>query len=423
MQRTQTEAIYTSLKKVLPGGVNSPARSFPNLEMTPLIAKSGKGDMLYDVDGHGYIDYCQSWGALILGHAHPYVVDATCEQVRCGSSFGVSTDVENKLAQKVIDIVPSIEKMRFVNSGTEAVMTAIRLARGFTGRDQIVKFEGNYHGHFDDLLVKAGSYLHHLNEEASSKGVPSDSVRNTINLPFNDLKALEKFFAEYDQLDQIACICIEPVAGNMGVVPASSEFINRLRELTEMHGILLIFDEVINGFRVGLKGASEMYGIVPDLITFGKIIGGGFPVAALGGSAEIMDYLAPLGQVFQAGTLSGNPVAMSAGLAVMEKITQIDVYQTLQAKVDLLLKPIEEKIQGGCVQRVGSMFSIFWGVDRVETSHDLARVDQKKFKHFFHYLIQNGIYIPPSPFEASFVSLAHTESHLKKTRDVILKYL
>ncbi|MCI5053089.1 MAG: glutamate-1-semialdehyde 2,1-aminomutase [Simkaniaceae bacterium] len=422
VQRGQTEQMFSKLKEVLPGGVNSPARSFPHLGMTPMVAKEGKGDTIVDVDGNRYIDFGMSWGALILGHAHPYVVDATIEYVKRGSSFGVTTEIEMKIAKKITEIIPCVEKLRFVNSGTEAVMTAIRLARGFTGRSKIVKFEGNYHGHVDSLLLKGGSYLRSMNSEASSRGVPQGVIDDTIILPFNNLEVLERFFSEYP-VEEVACVAIEAIAGNMGVVPADHAYMKRLRELTEEHGVLLLIDEVITGFRVGLRGACEYFDVTPDLVTYGKIVGGGFPVAALGGSAEIMDFLAPNGEVFQAGTLSGNPVGMAAGFAALEKISQPGFYEELNKKADRFLLPIQEKMRGGCIQRVGSMFTFFFGVDEVKTSDDLVKIDQEKFKAFYHHLFKHGVYLPPSPFESSFVSMAHTEHHLKQAQEVIIDFL
>lgn len=425
MKREISQKIFELSKGVFPGGVNSPVRSFQGLKTSPIVVSSGYKDSILDADGHEFIDYCMSWGALILGHAPSHVMKGVKKQLKKGTTFGAATDEELRLAEKVVQYVPSVEKMRFVSSGGEAVAGALRLARGFTNRDIIVKFEGNYHGAIDPLLVKAGSFLRGQTPEASSLGIPKDVLLSTITLPYNDIEVLKHFFSEPRQ--NVAAVIIEPIAGNMGVLPASLDFLKLLRQFTLDHGILLIFDEVISGFRVGLKGAQGLYGILPDLTTFGKIIGGGFPAAAFGGRREIMDCLAPLGGVYQAGTLSGNPVAMRAGLLSLEKLALPSFYDILREKTNLITLPVQEKIKKEglkmCLHQVGSMFTIFFGSDKIETSHDLEKVDTRLFGQFFEYLFQRGIYIPPSQYESWFVSSAHTKRHLEKTAEIILQFL
>jgi glutamate-1-semialdehyde 2,1-aminomutase len=359
--------------------------------------------MVWDVDGNGYIDYCGSWGALILGHAHPKVVQAAVEQVQMSSSFGMATGVEAEIAAQIIKHAPSIEKIRFVSSGTEAGMSVVRVARGFTGRSHVLKFDGNYHGHFDSFLIRAGSGVSYLNE-SSSKGIPADFVKYTASLPYNDIETVRAYIRSEPDL---AAVMLEPVAGNMGVVPATEAFVQMLREETRKTGALLVFDEVITGFRVGLKSAQGLYGVVPDLSCFGKIIGGGFPAAAFGGRKEIMECLAPLGQVYQAGTLSGNPVAMKAGLAALQELEAPGLYEELERKTNIITEPLREA--GLKVNQVGSMFTIFLG--------------NEKYRELFVYLFERGIYLPPSQYEACFVSTAHTEGHLKETRDAIVQFL
>jgi glutamate-1-semialdehyde 2,1-aminomutase len=422
--RTQSQSIYEESCRLIPGGVNSPVRAFGEMGISPLIVHSGSGDQIVDADGHTYIDYCGSWGALILGHAHPKIVDGAIEQLKRGSSFGISTEIERTLAKLIIKHMPAIEKIRFVSSGTEAGMSAIRLARGFTKRSKIIKFNGNYHGHSDSLLVQAGSGVIALNPESSSKGVPPEVVKHTISLPYNATEIVRKTIRE---TDDIAAVLIEPVSGNMGVIPGARAFLQMLREETEKKGILLIFDEVISGFRVGLGGAQALHGIRPDLTCLGKIIGGGFPAAAFGGRREIMDHLAPLGEVYQAGTLSGNPVAMRAGYEALQEIERPGFYEELEAKTVMLTQPIVDKIKekklNACLHRVGSMFTLFFGVKNPQCKEDLQHLDQDKFRNYFLHLFGKGIYIPPSAYEASFVSMSHTPNHLTYTRDTILNFL
>lgn len=421
--RTKSEKVYISSCGVIPGGVNSPVRSFKEVGILPMVVKSGKGDLIWDVDGNPFIDYCMSWGALMLGHAEESVVEKVIGQMRCGSSFGITTEMEKDLAEKITSLIPGLDKVRFVSSGTEATMSAIRLARGYTGKNTIVKFNGNYHGHVDSLLIQAGSGVSLL-PQASSKGVPADMLKHTLSVPYNDTELVRSILKSRDD---IAAVILEPIAANMGVVPATMEFLKMLREETADKGILLIFDEVITGFRVGLKGSSGYFGIQPDLFCFGKIIGGGLPAAAFGGRFDIMDFLAPLGGVYQAGTLSGNPLAMQAGLATLAKLEHPGFYDELNEKADLLLNPIEELIEARSLpvslQRVGSMFTFFFSPKKITCKEDLIEVNEKKFRGFFQYLFHEGIYMAPSQYEANFISMAHTPAHLVKTRDRILCFL
>lgn len=423
--RQKTLEIFNKLNKVIPGGVNSPVRSCLAVKQMPLIVSHAEKDLLYDVDGRRYIDFCGSWGALIHGHAHPVILDAAEKRMRKGTSFGISTDIEEQLARKITEVLPSIEKIRFVSSGTEATMSAIRLARGFTSRNLIVKFSGNYHGHADHFLVQAGSGVLGLSATSSSKGIPDEMVKHTLSLPYNDATVLQDVF---DKLgDQIACVILEPIAGNMGVIPATKQFVEQLQKLTSAYGALLIFDEVITGFRVAFKGAQSLYGIRPDLTCLGKIIGGGFPAAAFGGRQEIMNFLAPLGPVYQAGTLSGNPVAMEAGLQAVLLAERVGFYESLQAKTDAFLSPIKEKMASiqfpACVQSVGSMFTLFFGLKEVRNVEDARLVDNDLFAKFFQFLFEKGVYIPPLQCEAWFISAAHSEENLRIARNYILQFL
>jgi glutamate-1-semialdehyde 2,1-aminomutase len=424
--RLRTDEIVGRALRVIPGGVNSPVRAFGGLGLSPLVVERGAGDLIWDVDEREYIDYCGSWGALILGHAHPGVVKAASAQVAMGSSFGIATRVEMELAEKIVGLIPSIEKIRFVSSGTEATMTAMRIARGVTGRPKIVKFSGHYHGHSDALLVQAGSGVAYLNGGATSKGVNPGTIADTICLPFNDVDALRALFRS-PLGKEVAALILEPVSGNMGVVLPQRSFLEIVREETARAGALLIFDEVITGFRVGLRGAQSLYGIDPDLTCLGKIIGGGFPAAAVGGKAKFMDALAPLGEVYQAGTLSGNPVAMQAGLAALHELTLPGFYEALEEKTAFLCRPIEKALakahKPACLQRVGSMLTLFWGVKKVDSRDDLRLLDQERFARFFRYLFNHGIYIPPASQEAWFISSAHTPEHLAKTSELICNFI
>lgn len=421
--REKSKSIYEAARRIFPGGVNSPVRAFSNLGIAPLVSQAAVGDLLYDADGNSYVDYCMSFGALILGHAHPKVTNALIDQIQRGSSYCTLTEYELNLGLKIIQHYPSIEKLRFVCSGTEATMTAIRLARGYTGKNTIIKFNGNYHGHSDLLLVQAGSGVSTL-PKATSKGVPHEVIQHTISLPYNDCAALRKVFQENKD---IAAVIVEPVCGNTGVIPGSQEFLTALRAETAKSRSVLIFDEVITGFRIGLKGAQDFYGIVPDLTCLGKIMGGGFPTAAFGGKKEIMDQLAPLGDVYQAGTLAGNPIAIVAGYTTLCEIEKAGFYEELEKKTDLLALPIqnyiEEKKIPASLQRAHSMLSLFFGCKRVTCREDLAALDQKAFKAFFTYLFERGIYLPPSHYEAWFISASHTDEHLEMTKDLILDFL
>jgi glutamate-1-semialdehyde 2,1-aminomutase len=421
----RSEAIYEKSCQVIPGGVNSPVRSFRAVGMSPMIVESGSGDLIRDVDGNEFIDFCGSWGALIIGHANDAVVKAVCDQVTKGSSFGIATEVEQKLATLIVDLIPSIEKIRFVSSGTEATMTALRVARGFTGRNKIIKFAGNYHGHHDSLLVQAGSGVALINASATSKGVNPGVIADTICLPYNDMDTVRAFLQASG--DAVAAVIVEPVAGNMGVVAPIPGFLEMLSEETRACGALLIFDEVMTGFRVALGGAQGLYNIDPDLTCFGKIIGGGFPAAAVAGKAEIMDCLAPMGEVYQAGTLSGNPAAMRAGLETMAVITQPGFYENLEAKTTRFLEPIRaamvKKNFPGCINQVGSMFTLFMGPTQVQTNDDVKKIDSALFGEFFRYLFKKGIYIPPASQEAWFMSSAHTDKHLDYTKDCICNFI
>jgi len=414
--RFASKEIFSKSCEVIPAGVNSPVRSFQAMGFSPpLIVESGNGSLIRDVDGREYIDFCGSWGALILGHAHPKIVTAVQEQVTKGSSFGIATAIEEQLARKVVQLVPAIEKLRFVCSGTEAGMTALRLARGYTERPKIIKFTGHYHGHADALLIQAGSGVSYLNPGATSKGVTEGSVADTICLPFNDFDVVRGFFRTSPLASQVAAVILEPITGNMGVVLPEPGFLDMLREETRCIGALLIFDEVITGFRVGLHGAAHLYGIDPDLILLGKVVGGGFPVAAVGGKAKILDTLAPLGQVYQAGTLAGNPIAMRAGLTTLQILEEPQFYQTLEEKTAQITEPLRAAIEakGGCLQRCGSMFSLFFGLKKVTSKENLAKLDEKTFIRLFCHLFDRGIYIPPSSHEAWFVSSAHTPEQLE----------
>lgn len=412
--------------EVIPGGVNSPVRAFHCVGEHPVVAAYGVKDLVYDEDGNHYIDYCGSWGALIHGHAHPTIVKAVQKRVGLGSSFGITTAIEGKLAKEISKIIPSVEKIRFVSSGTEATMSAARLARGYTQRDLIIKFAGNYHGHADFFLVQAGSGVIGLTE-SSSAGIPKEMVQNTLSLPFNDVEAFLKVIQDPKIKNKVAAVILEPISGNMGVIPAKKEFMKAISQETKRIGALLIFDEVITGFRVGLRGAQDLYKVTPDLTCFGKIIGGGFPVAAFGGRKEIMHCLAPLGQVYQAGTLSGNPVAMEAGLQAIQLLQAATFYDDLESKANLITKPVAALLRKkqvlACVQQVGSMFTLFFGKNQVENLQDAQNLDSKTYAKFFHYLLQRGIYVPPSQHEAWFVSSVHEQKHLEKTRDHILEFI
>ncbi len=403
---------FEHAKQFIPGGVNSPVRSFKSIGQSPLFFEKGEGAIITDIDGEEYIDMCASWGVFLAGHSHPNVVKAVTERVAKGTSFGAPTLEETQLAAKIVSMIPAIEKVRFVNSGTEAVMSAIRLARGFTNRDLVVKFDGCYHGHVDHLLVDAGSGVAETNVSASP-GVPAAFAASTLSIPFNDVEAIKAVFATRG--DEIAAVIVEPVPANMGVVPAVDGFLQLLRDLTQKSGSLLIFDEVITGFRLARGGASEYFNIKPDLITLGKILGGGFPVGAFGGRAEIMDQLAPLGNVYQAGTLSGNPVAMAAGLQTLNILNEDEVYANLlkkSASFIASLKAITE-LYPVRINAVGPMFTLFFQKQKPENFSDVKKCDFENFAWFYRSLLKEGVYFSPSQYETNFVTIAHTDRQLR----------
>lgn len=417
MNTSKSEELYNQALEFMPGGVNSPVRACKNVNRTPLFIDHAIGDKIYDVDGNEYIDYVCSWGPNILGHSNPEVIDAvkrTCEK---GLTFGACHEGEIELAKLIQKYMPSMEMLRLVNSGTEAVMSAIRAARGYTHRDKIVKFEGCYHGHSDGLLVKAGSGLL-TNSIPDSSGVPKGYTDNTLLAVYNDESSVEKLFEEYGE--DIACIVVEPCAANMGVVPPKNGFLQFLRDMTKKYNSLLIFDEVITGFRLSLGGAQEYYGVMPDLTTLGKIVGGGMPLAVYGGKREVMECVAPLGSVYQAGTLSGNPVAVSAGIATLKILERSE---NLYSELDKKAEKIENAMKnaGLNVNRVGSLLTTFFTDKKVVDYNTAKTSDTKQFAKYFTYLQQNGIYSAPSQFEAMFVSFAHSEKDIDYTCDVISK--
>ncbi|MDE3056229.1 MAG: glutamate-1-semialdehyde 2,1-aminomutase [Verrucomicrobiota bacterium] len=420
--RPFSTAIYERASLAIPGGVNSPVRAAKGLLPVPLIVEKGKGAKVWDVDGHSYIDYCMSWGALILGHADPGICSLVSQRMEQGSSFGIATRGEVELAEEIQKRVPSMEKVRLVSSGTEATMTALRLARAYTGRSKFVKFIGHYHGHADPFLVRAGSGA----SFATSRGVPNATVQETIALPFNDFSVLRSLFAS-PVASEIAAVILEPVAANMGVVPPHPDLLQFLREETKRIGALLIFDEVITGFRLSLQGAQGVFQIDPDLTCLGKIIGGGFPLAAVGGKREILDLLSPLGDVYQAGTLSGNPVAVAAGLATLKAIALPGFYEELERKSKRLALPIQEAIDRyklpATLQRVGSLLTLFLGQKEVRSEEEAKACDFPLFARLFQRLFSRGIYIPPSPNEAWFVSAAHSDEEIDRTVAEVVDFL
>ncbi|CAI8031250.1 Glutamate-1-semialdehyde 2,1-aminomutase 2, partial [Geodia barretti] len=407
----RSRQLYDTAKDVIPGGVNSPARSWGAVGGNPLFLTRGSGSRVWDADGNEYIDYVCSWGPLILGHANESVVAAITQAAADGTSFGAPTERENEIAQLVVDAYESIEMVRFVNSGTEATMSALRLARAYTGRSKIVKFEGGYHGHSDALLVAAGSgaLAHGVPDSA---GVTASFAQDTLLGVFNDPASVEAHFDAFPE--DIACVIVEPVAGNMGVVPPHDRFLQGLRDLTEKHNSLLIFDEVITGFRVEYGGAQQRYGINADITCLGKIIGGGMPVGAYGSSAEIMATVAPLGAMYQAGTLSGNPVAMAAGIATLEQLQEPGVYNALGAKAASLAAGLQEVFAEAeiplRINRVSSMMTLFFNAGEVNSWETVLASDREGFGRFFHRMLEEGVYLPPSPFEAMFVSTAHSDA-------------
>ena len=412
---SQSKDLFKRALKSISGGVNSPVRSFKNVGGEPIFFDHAKGCHLYDVDGNRFIDYVGSWGPMILGHSANVTQKSILTQLEKATSFGAPTLIEIELAEKIIELVPSIEKVRMMNSGTEATMTAIRLARGFTGRDIVVKFEGCYHGHADVLLAKAGSGVLTLGIP-DTPGIPESVTRNTFVLPFNDIEAVKETFSNH--ADQIAAVIVEPVAGNMGCIPPAPGYLETLREITERDGSLLIFDEVMTGFRLSKGGAQEVYRIKPDLTALGKIIGGGLPVGALGGSSQIMEHLAPLGPVYQAGTLSGNPLAMSAGLSVLNQLED-KMYQDLKETTENFCLGLREIFETySCkvsINYVCGMFSIFFGVDSAANFDEVNNSDTEKYSRFFYSMLNRGIYLAPSPYELAFLSTAHTQEILSET--------
>ncbi len=417
---TQATVLFSDAKQVIPGGVNSPVRSFSGVGGTPVFIDNASGPYITDSTGKQYIDYVGSWGPMVLGHAHPEVINAVKVAAEKGLSFGAPTEIETLMARRVCELVPSCDLVRMVSSGTEATMSAIRLARGYTGRDKILKFEGCYHGHSDSLLVKAGSGALTFGVP-SSPGVPASVAADTITLTFNDAEAVRTLFKEIG--DQIAGIIVEPVAGNMNCIPPVPGFLETLRQVCDEHGSVLIFDEVMTGFRVALHSAQGLYNIQPDLTTLGKIIGGGMPVGAFGGKRQIMEYLAPIGPVYQAGTLSGNPVAMAAGLKTLELIAQPGFYESLMLKTTKLTTGLKEHAQKAGIalstNQVGGMFGIFFSTEPQITSFkQVMQCDQVLFKRFFHAMLDAGVYLAPSAFEAGFVSAAHADADIEKTLDI-----
>ena len=418
MNTSKSQALFERAQRVAPGGVNSPVRAFKSVGGTPRFMASGKGAHMTDVDGNQYIDYIGSWGPHILGHRPDFVINAVREVLELGTTFGAPTGREVELAEEIISAVPSIEMVRLVNSGTEATMSALRVARGFTGRDLTIKFEGCYHGHVDSLLVKAGSGMATLGI-VDTQGVPKAFADTTIALPYNSVEALETAFANHG--DKLAAVILEPVVGNMGVVKPTPEFLQALRSLTERHGALLILDEVMTGFRLALGGAQELFGMKPDLTTLGKIIGGGLPLAAYGGRKDIMQKVAPAGPVYQAGTLAGNPVAVSAGLAMVRHLkAHPEVYAILEANTARLESAAPA---GTTVNRVGSMITFFFTEGRPVTDWESAKLsDTAKFGRLFHHLLERGVYFPPSQFEAAFISAVHSPADIEATCVALLEF-
>ncbi len=424
MNRKRSDELFKQACGLMPGGVNSPVRAFKSVGGDPLFVKKANGSRVWDVDGNEFIDYVASWGPLIFGHAHPQIVEAVQRQAELGTSYGAPTELEVELAERVISSVPSIELVRMVSSGTEAVMSAIRLARGVTGRDKIVKFEGCYHGHGDSMLVKAGSGLVSLGIP-DCPGIVEDLAKNTLTLPFNDIEKVKELFAL--EGNNIASLIVEPVGGNMGVVPPQPGFLKVLRELTSNAGSILIFDEVITGFRVALGGAQSIYDVKPDLTCLGKIIGGGLPVGAYGGSKQLMDNIAPTGSVYQAGTLSGNPLAMTAGNEMLKLLSGASVYDELERKSEKLCSGYKANVEKLGIKarftRVGSMFSMFFTDQDITDFESVKSSDTDFFQKYFTALLEEGVYIAPSQFEAGFMSAVHTDEDIERTIEANYKAL
>lgn len=414
----KSEQLFAQAQKIIPGGVNSPVRAFNGVGGNPYFIKRAEGAYIFDADDNAYIDYVGSWGPMILGHNHPAILEAVMNTAQNGLSFGAPTELEITMAEKVRELVPSMESLRMVSSGTEATMSAIRLARGYTGRDKILKFEGCYHGHADSLLVKAGSGALTMGVP-NSPGIPEDFAKHTLTVSYNNLDEVKEIFAKY--ADEIACIIVEPVAGNMNCIPPIAGFLEGLREVCDQYGSVLIFDEVMTGFRVALGGAQAHYNIKPDLTTLGKVIGGGMPVGAFGGKQEIMDYIAPVGPVYQAGTLSGNPIAMAAGLASLNELSQGNKHEQLSAATEKLAMGFKAAAERNgvslSINYVGAMFGFFFTDEEqpISSYQQATECDGEKFKQFFHLMLAEGVYLAPSAFEASFLSTAHTDEIIEKT--------
>ncbi len=424
MANARSAQLFSDAKNLIPGGVNSPARAWGSVGGDPLFFKRAAGSRIWDVDDNELIDYVCSWGPMILGHAHPAVIDAAIKATKLGTSFGAPTELEVEMARRVVDAVPSIEVVRFVSSGTEATMSALRLARAKTGRNKVLKFNGGYHGHEDAMLVEAGSGLANQGI-ASSAGVHPEYAASTLVAEFNDIDSVRLLLEA--NVGEVAAVIVEPIAGNMGVVTPQPGFLEGLRDLTTEHGALLIFDEVISGFRVALGGAQSVYGVTPDITCLGKIVGGGFPVGAYGASAEIMSEVAPLGPMYQAGTLSGNPVAMASGIATIDELSKPGVYEGLQISTDKLadglLGVFEAAGIPAVVNRACGLLTVFFTNNPVIDMGSASSTDREAFGAFFHGMIDNGVYLPPSQFEAWFVSTAHTDSDIEQTLDAVKKSL
>ena len=413
-------ALFDQAKSLMPGGVNSPVRAFKNINGNPIFFEKAQGAYLYDADGNKYIDYIGSWGPMIMGHSHPEIVNAIKNQAELGTSYGAPTSLESNVAELIIKNVPSIEKIRMVNSGTEATMSSIRLARGFTNRDKIIKFDGCYHGHVDSLLIKAGSGVLTFGLP-DSPGIPEDLAKHTVTCPYNDSAAFIEVFNSVK--DDLAAVIVEPIAGNMGFVPGTEEFLQTLRSYTESNNSLLIFDEVMSGFRVSLGGAQEIFGITPDITALGKVIGGGLPVGAFGGKKEIMDYLAPEGPVYQAGTLSGNPLAMAAGSTLLNLLIENNPYKKLEERTKLMLEGMYEIMSSAGIpfstNQIGGMFGFFFSEELPLNIDDVAKTNDQTFSMFINACIKNGIYFAPSKFEAGFISSMHNNKVIDETLDVV----
>lgn len=420
MDNRKSEQLFDQAKQYMPGGVNSPVRAFKSVGLTPLMIKKGQGSKIYDVDGNQFIDYVCSWGPLILGHCYPEVIDAVCAAARNGTSFGACCEKETELTRMICEAFPSIDRVRLVNSGTEATMSAVRLARAFTGRDKIIKFEGCYHGHADSFLIKAGSGLLTAGVPTSS-GVPRTFLEQTLVCRYNDLESVKKAFMQAGP--DVAAVIVEPVAANMGLIPPQPGFLEGLRDITRSYGSLLIFDEVITGFRSCYGGVQTLTGVNPDLTTLGKIIGGGLPVGAYGGKKEIMERVAPEGDVYQAGTLSGNPLAMAAGIATLKQLQDPGIYQRLQEAASLLTAQVQDVFTARNIEctinRSGSMFSLFFTPGDVYDYESVSRCNTDTYARFYRKLLQMGIYFPPSQFEVCFLSGSHDQNDIQKTIEAI----